>query len=94
MSLAWAEKLETGVGGAAFGVTCTGFGATHLQGMAQDANRVELLYHGLDLDRFPVPPASRTASDTFRILSVGRLVEKKGFDRLIEAFALLPENMN
>ncbi|WGI22242.1 glycosyltransferase family 4 protein [Amylibacter sp. IMCC11727] len=88
------EKLETGVGGAAFGVTCTGFGSTHLQAMAQDASRVELLYHGLDLDRFPAPPDARDPSDVFRILSVGRLVEKKGFDRLIEAFALLPADMN
>ncbi len=87
------EKLTTDVGGAAFGVTCTGFGAKHLQNMAQDADRVELLYHGLDLDRFPKPPETRESSETFRMVSVGRLVEKKGFDRLIEALALLPKDM-
>lgn len=87
------EKLSLDTGGAAFGVTCTGFGATHLKDMAQDPNRVELLYHGLDLDRFPKPPETRTETGVFRMLSVGRLVEKKGFDRLIEALALLPDDM-
>ncbi len=88
------EKLVTGPGGAAFGVTCTGFGATHLKNMAQDPERVELLYHGLDLDRFPKPPEDRADGEVFRMLSVGRLVEKKGFDRLIEALALLPDTMD
>ena len=88
------EKLATSIGGAAFGVTCTGFGATHLKNMSQDPSRVELLYHGLDLDRFPKPPENRVDGEVFRILSVGRLVEKKGFDRLIAALALLPENLS
>jgi glycosyltransferase involved in cell wall biosynthesis len=88
------EKLTTDLGGAEFGVTCTGFGATHLQNMAQDPSRVELLYHGLDLDRFPKPPEKREQGDVFRILSVGRLVEKKGFDRLILALGMLPKTLN
>lgn len=88
------EKLSTSIGGAAFGVTCTGFGATHLKNMSQDPSRVELLYHGLDLDRFPKPAEHRVDGEVFRILSVGRLVEKKGFDRLVAALALLPDHLN
>lgn len=46
--------------------------------------RIRLVTSGVDLDRF-VPGATR---EPF-ILSVGRLIERKGFDRLIDAFALI-----
>lgn len=90
------EKLSAAHHGAVFGATCTGFGATHLQGLADDPARVDLVYHGLDLDRFPTPPARtpRTKSTPFRMMSVGRLVEKKGFDNLIDALALLPKTLD
>nr|WP_323778356.1 glycosyltransferase [Amylibacter sp.] len=87
------EKLANDGTGAAFGVTCTGFGAQHLQDMADPPTRVSLLYHGLDLDRFPAPPETRPDDGVFKMLSVGRLVEKKGFDRLIRALSLLPDDL-
>ena len=50
------------------------------------ARRVERVYNGMDLDRFRyAAPAERPP----RLVSVGRLVEKKGFADLIEACALL-----
>ncbi|WP_299667176.1 glycosyltransferase family 4 protein [uncultured Ruegeria sp.] len=90
------EKLQLATHGAAFGATCTAIGAAHLRDLADDPERVELIYHGLDLSRFPAPPERniRAADAPFRMLSVGRLVEKKGFDRLIEAFARLPNTLN
>ncbi len=90
------EKLSSQHHGAAFGATCTGFGARHLQQMSDDASRVDLIYHGLDLARFPKPPARawRTPNDPLKLMSVGRLVEKKGFDRLIAALALLPQDLD
>lgn len=89
------EKLSGAEGGASFGVTCTGFGATYLQGLAKNPENMELLYHGLDLDRFPTPPEREfTNEGRFEMMSVGRLVEKKGFDRLLAALALLPEDMD
>ncbi|QEW22425.1 GDP-mannose-dependent alpha-(1-6)-phosphatidylinositol monomannoside mannosyltransferase [Marinibacterium anthonyi] len=90
------EKLTAATHGATFGATCTAFGADHLRGLADDPGRVDLVYHGLDLHRFPPPPDRpvRGADAPFRILSVGRLVEKKGFDRLIEALALLPRTLD
>ncbi|MDA7966386.1 MAG: colanic acid biosynthesis glycosyltransferase WcaL, partial [Ruegeria sp.] len=90
------EKLQASTFGAAFGATCTAVGAEHLRGLADDPARVDLIYHGLDLSRFPAAPERelRAADGPFHMLSVGRLVEKKGFDRLIDAFALLPETLD
>lgn len=90
------EKLSSQHHGAAFGATCTGFGARHLQQMSDDPSRIDLIYHGLDLARFPAPPTRewRAAGDPLKLMSVGRLVEKKGFDRLIAALALLPQDLD
>ena len=89
------EKLRADTSGAAFGATCTAFGAAHLNDLSTDTP-VDLVYHGLDLSRFPEPPdrVPRKADDPFALLSVGRLVEKKGFDRLIDALALLPDHVD
>lgn len=90
------EKLSEASHGAAFGATCTRFGAEHLQSLADTPTRVDLVYHGLDLGRFPPAPARalRAVDAPLRMMSVGRLVEKKGFDTLIDALALLPNNLN
>lgn len=88
------EKLQASTAGATFLATCTGFGAEHLKGLADTPDRVELIYHGLDLGRFPTPPETRETGGPVRFLSVGRLVEKKGFDNLIEALSLLPDTLD
>ncbi len=90
------EKLQANTHGAAFGATCTAIGADHLRGLSDDPARVDLIYHGLDLSRFPNVPdrSERQTQAPFRMLSVGRLVEKKGFDRLLDAFALLPQSLD
>ncbi len=90
------EKLSGQHHGAAFGATCTAFGAAHLQGLADTPERVDLVYHGLDLGRFPAPPERRLRKPgvLFQMMSVGRLVEKKGFDNLIDALALLPAEID
>lgn len=79
---------------AAFGVTCTALGATHLRELSEDPARLDLVYHGLDLSRFPLPPPQRPLRDGSRepvqLVSVGRLVEKKGYDLLLQALAGLP----
>jgi glycosyltransferase involved in cell wall biosynthesis len=80
-------------------VTCTAEGAAHLQALAPFPGKVSLVYHGLDLNRFPPPPAARPArdgsdpDDPVRIVSVGRAVPKKGFDDLLRALAALPPDL-
>ena len=77
-------------------VTCTAFNAEHLRALAPQAERVELVYHGLDLGRFPPLPHAAPMADggdaasPVVILSVGRAVAKKGFDVLLDALARLP----
>ncbi|MEP3331735.1 glycosyltransferase family 4 protein [Sedimentitalea sp.] len=90
------EKLSDDSSGATFGATCTAYGAAQLRRLSADAARIDLVYHGLDLSRFPDPPdhAPRRADDPLRLVSVGRLVEKKGFDRLIAALAQLPSSLD
>jgi glycosyltransferase involved in cell wall biosynthesis len=90
------EKLNPATYGATFGVTCTAYGAAHLRGLADSPSRIGLVYHGLDLTRFPAPPKRirKNPNGPLQFLSVGRLVEKKGFDRLITALAALPPNLD
>ncbi len=81
-------------------VTCTRAGHDRLRALAGPAGRVHLSYHGLDLARFSPPPGNRpprdgrAADDPAIILSVGRAVEKKGYDVLLAALALLPPDLN
>lgn len=90
------EKLSAQSYGAAFGATCTASGARHLQSLADTPGRVDLVYHGLDLSRFPAAPERppRDPAMPLHMMSVGRLVEKKGFDTLIDALALLPRDLD
>lgn len=81
-------------------VTCTSVGARHLQKLAPDPAKVSLVYHGIDLSRFPRPSDVRQfrdgsdPGDPVRMLSVGRAVEKKGFDILLETLAHLPRDIH
>ncbi|MCY4229628.1 MAG: glycosyltransferase [Alphaproteobacteria bacterium] len=80
-------------------VTCTAAGAEHLASLTPQPERVTLVYHGLDLGRFPPPPerGAHDGSDPARpvvIASVGRAVEKKGYDVLLAALRLLPPELH
>ena len=55
----------------------------------QSAAKIQCVYNGLDLSSFP--PADFAASIPL-IVSVGRLIEKKGFSDLIEACRALAES--
>lgn len=80
-------------------VTCTATNRDYLSRLAPPG-RVELVYHGLDLSRFAPDPSPRKpadgsqADDPVVLLSVGRLVEKKGTDVLLDALARLPATLH
>jgi glycosyltransferase involved in cell wall biosynthesis len=76
---------------AEFCVTCTGANAEHLKNVAPEAT-VHRVYHGLadDVQRvLEDPPPRMPRNGRLRVLGVGRLVRKKGFDVLVEACAEL-----
>ncbi len=77
--------------------TCTAVNRDHLAGLGP-AEKIELFYHGLDFSRFAPPQAPRPARDgtgePVVLLSVGRAVEKKGYDDLLRALARLPGDLN
>lgn len=85
---------------------CTADGAARLRALTDGAaHTTPLIYHGLDLIRFPAPPDDRDAAngrndrngrnaeDPVRLFSVGRAVAKKGYDDMLAALAMLPEGL-
>lgn len=80
--------------------TCTTVGANLLRTLAEHDDKIHLIHHGLSFDRFPVDMPIRrrttgsTPGDAVQLLSVGRAVEKKGFDVLLDALAALPNDLH
>lgn len=85
-----ARKLRA----ATFVLTCTEANRRHLLSVAPGA-RVQTIYHGLNADFAALLAGSARQPDgirqctVFRVLGVGRLVAKKGFDLAVEACAQL-----
>lgn len=80
-----ASELRAKVRDAEVVLCCYREAHEYLSGLAGRHTPVELVYHGVEL-----PAASRRRERTPPVvLSIGRLIEKKGFDTLIEAAALL-----
>ncbi len=87
--------------------TCTAANVAYLKGLSDDPNKIHLVYHGLDFERFAHPhiddesaeakalakPMSE-GSPPVQLISVGRAVEKKGYDHLLNALAQLPEQLH
>ena len=91
-----AEKLAD----CAWLTTCTALGLQRLREMAPRPDGLQLVYHGLDFAHLPAPPVGRSRrdgsdpNDPVVILSIGRKVEKKGYDDLLKALARLPRTLH
>lgn len=83
------ERLSERIREATFVVTCTTHNENYLASLVDSkaAARIQRIYHGVDLWRFR--PQLPLAQDVPIILSVGRLVEKKGLNYLVAACATL-----
>jgi glycosyltransferase involved in cell wall biosynthesis len=80
-------SLSKLIEGAAAVVTVSDYSASDLKArFPGSAHKVHRIYNGVDLSRFhPPDPGSGTPA----IVSIGRLIEKKGFSDLISACGLL-----
>jgi glycosyltransferase involved in cell wall biosynthesis len=90
------EKLDDAV----WAVVCTEAGRRNLAALSAAPNKVDLVYHGLDLASLPAaasPELHRdggTEASAVTVLSVGRAVAKKGYDDLVAALAALPPDLH
>ena len=76
---------------ARFVVTCTEANRRHLAAIAPEAE-IHLVYHGLNADFARLlreDGANGAGPERLRVLAVGRMVAKKGFDQLVDACAEL-----
>lgn len=89
------KVMRRRIGSASFVLTCTRHNLEYLQSFLpqQDWPKIHLVYHGIDLAAFPFPagtaPLIPVDLPVPLILSVGRLVPKKGLNDLISACQLL-----
>jgi glycosyltransferase involved in cell wall biosynthesis len=85
------DLLQTKLRSATFAVTCVKANQEHLASLSIKKTPIYNIYHGLDTRRFAPRDGAAEELATPLLLSVGRLVEKKGFPVLIEACRLLKE---
>jgi len=78
------EKIRA----AAVVVTCTAYNVGHMRQLCPEVppERIRLVHHGVDAPQHP-----RSESGIPTLLAAGRLIEKKGFDTLVDACRLLAE---
>jgi glycosyltransferase involved in cell wall biosynthesis len=81
-------KLQDRMRRASFIVANSRFSAGHIRAGLNGQGEIQVIHNGLDLESFP---ARDHAPQQPLLLSVGRLVEKKGFNDLIAACQLLRE---
>jgi len=87
------EQLVRKIRKARFVVTCTRYNAQYLKSLAEAAGcetPLHVIYHGIDLNFFTLSPTP-APGPPYRLLSIGRLVPKKGYDTLLKSLKLLDQ---
>lgn len=87
----YAEKLQDlFLKGDMFTVVCEHM-RNRLINLGCPSHKIVVLKSGIDLGKFPFHPKVSANKDEIRLLSVGRLIEKKGMNILIQGFAQIAE---
>jgi glycosyltransferase involved in cell wall biosynthesis len=83
------DLLDRKLDAAKFAVTCTQTNVEFLRGRCNDPQKIHGIYHGLNTQQFLPRSTSAPPVAATKLISVGRMVEKKGFIYLIEACRIL-----
>ncbi|MFP4475597.1 MAG: glycosyltransferase family 4 protein [Desulfatibacillaceae bacterium] len=88
------RQLAEKMAGAAFVVTCTEANRRYLHGVAKSADTpIHCVYHGIDLSLFNPKDGPKTEpKPPYRILTVARMVEKKGLPTVYRALRILADS--
>jgi glycosyltransferase involved in cell wall biosynthesis len=86
------KVIRERVAASQFLMTCTTYNWNFLRSLdpAQSA-KIHRVYHGIDLARFLPTPISLSLKPVTHLLSVGRLVEKKGYKTILQALKILKD---
>ena len=98
-------ELAEKIADCAWLTTCSVVARDRLVSLTSSPGKIALTYHGIDPMRFPAAPErilprngsprdGRDPDYPLRILAVGRAVEKKGLNILIDALAMLPPGLH
>jgi glycosyltransferase involved in cell wall biosynthesis len=74
---------------AKFVVTCTEYNREYLQSLISGETTIHCVYHGIDVGLFSPSAERRKPSPPYRVLTVARLVEKKGLPTVFRALRCL-----
>ena len=83
------QQLREKISLAKFVVTCTEYNRRFLQQLVSDGPSISCVYHGIDAEFFSRSSDSQEPAPPYRILSIARLVEKKGLPTVFRALRIL-----
>ena len=83
------DKVAKKLREASFAITCTEYNKSYLQKLSPQGKPVHCVYHGIDLSLFSSESAKLKTRPPYRIMTVARMVEKKGLPTVLQALVLL-----